>query len=160
MTLQAAPKPSDSSKALYGGKGTRRITVHDITDESHGNAIGIGHADFTTSHVLHKIDFQSIYINVITAGVIAMESGKIPLVVPTDREAIAAAIRSSGKPDFSKISLARIENTLRLEYILANRVALEQIRTGSNVEVIGSPMPFPLHSDNSLIPFQHEIINI
>lgn len=31
MTLQAAQKsPADSSKALYGGKGTRRITVHDI----------------------------------------------------------------------------------------------------------------------------------
>ncbi|MFI6640099.1 3-methyl-2-oxobutanoate hydroxymethyltransferase [Streptomyces sp. NPDC050504] len=31
MTLQAAQKQSDSSsKALYGGKGTRRITVHDI----------------------------------------------------------------------------------------------------------------------------------
>jgi 3-methyl-2-oxobutanoate hydroxymethyltransferase len=30
MTLQAAQKPTDSSKALYGGKGTRRITVHDV----------------------------------------------------------------------------------------------------------------------------------
>ncbi|WP_329017888.1 3-methyl-2-oxobutanoate hydroxymethyltransferase [Streptomyces sp. NBC_00690] len=30
MTLQAAHKPADSSKTLYGGKGTRRITVHDI----------------------------------------------------------------------------------------------------------------------------------
>ena len=31
MTLQAAQKQApDSSKALYGGKGTRRITVHDI----------------------------------------------------------------------------------------------------------------------------------
>jgi 3-methyl-2-oxobutanoate hydroxymethyltransferase len=30
QTVQAAQKPSDSSKALYGGKGTRRITVRDI----------------------------------------------------------------------------------------------------------------------------------
>ncbi|GGO80000.1 3-methyl-2-oxobutanoate hydroxymethyltransferase [Wenjunlia tyrosinilytica] len=28
--VQAAPKPADSSKALYGGTGTRRITVRDI----------------------------------------------------------------------------------------------------------------------------------
>ena len=27
----AQNKPSDGSKALYGGKGTRRITVRDIT---------------------------------------------------------------------------------------------------------------------------------
>jgi hypothetical protein len=160
----AGMDPNIMGRLRHGQKdsATRiiNITVHDITDESHGNAIGIGHADFTTSHVLHKIDFQSVYINVITAGVIAMESGKIPLVVPTDREAVAAAIRSSGKPDFSQVSLARIENTLRLEYILANRVALEQIRTGSDVEVIGSPMQFPLRADGSLAPFHHEIVNI
>ncbi|RSS85147.1 3-methyl-2-oxobutanoate hydroxymethyltransferase, partial [Streptomyces sp. WAC02707] len=34
MTLQAAQKPpaaaGDGNKSLYGGKGTRRITVHDI----------------------------------------------------------------------------------------------------------------------------------
>jgi 3-methyl-2-oxobutanoate hydroxymethyltransferase len=28
--LSAAQKPADSTRALYGGKGTRRITVHDI----------------------------------------------------------------------------------------------------------------------------------
>ncbi len=134
------------------------ITVHDITDESHGNAIGIGNAEFTTSRVLSKIDFQSLYINVLTAGVIAMESGKIPLVVSTDREAVAAAIRSSGKPDYSQVSLARIENTLRLEYLLANRVALEQMRAESDVEVIGSPLPFPLQPDGSLIAFSNEIM--
>jgi hypothetical protein len=129
------------------------ITVHDITDESHGNAIGIGQAEFTTTHVLHKIDFQSVYINVITAGVIAMESGKIPFVVSTDREAIAAAIRSSGKPDFSQVRLARIENTLRLDYVLASTPCLEQMRADSDIEVIGTPMPFPIRADGSLTPF-------
>lgn len=130
------------------------ITLHDITDESHGNAIGIGNADFTTTHVLNKIDFQSIYINVITAGIIAIESGKIPLVVSTDREAVAAAIHASGKPDTSQVRLARIENTLRLEYLLANNAALQHIRADSNVEIIGSPMPFPLKENDALVPFE------
>ncbi len=129
------------------------ITVHDITDESHGNAIGIGNAEFTTTHVLHKLDFQSVYINVLTAGVIAMESGKIPHVMSTDREAIAAAIRSSGKPDFSQVQLARIENTLRLDYILASATTLKQMRAGSDVEIIGNPIPFPITPDGALIPF-------
>jgi hypothetical protein len=129
------------------------ITVHDITDESHGNAIGIGNAEFTTMHVLGKVDFQSIYINVITAGVIAMESGKIPFVVSTDREAIAAAIRSSGKPDFSQVRLARIESTLSLKYVLASTPCLEQMRMGSDVEMIGAPIPFPITADGRLKPF-------
>jgi hypothetical protein len=129
------------------------ITVHDITDESHGNAIGIGNAEFTTMNVLHKLDFQSVYINVLTAGVIAMESGKIPHVMSTDREAIAAAIRSSGKPDFSQVRLARIENTLRLDYVLASAATLKQMREDSNVEISGSPISFPITPDGSLIPF-------
>lgn len=129
------------------------ITVHELTEESHGNAIGLGLADFTTIHLLNKLDTQALYINGLTAGVIAMNSTKIPMVLPTDRAAIAAAIRSSGRPDFTQVRLARIESTLRLEYILASANCLDDLLSASNVEVLGSPIPFAMESDDALTPF-------
>jgi hypothetical protein len=130
------------------------LTVHDLTEESHGNAIGLGTADFTTIRLLEKTNFQSLYINALTSGVIGMESGKIPLVFATDREAITAAVRTCGRPDSRLVSIARILDTLHLEYILASTTCLEQqMRAGSDVEVLGKPAPFQFEADGSLIPF-------
>ncbi|MBO0778425.1 MAG: DUF2088 domain-containing protein [Ktedonobacteraceae bacterium] len=130
------------------------IAVLDVTDESHGNAIGLGLADFTTARLAEKLDLQALYINCLTAGVIAMNSAKIPLTLATDREAVAAAIRCAGRPDFAQVRLARIENTLRLEYILASRNSLEQIRPGSHVEVLSPSLSFDVEPDGSLPPFE------
>jgi hypothetical protein len=130
------------------------ITVHDLTDESHGNAIGLGMADFTTSRLIDKLDVQPFYINGLTAGVIAMNSLKIPMMLPTDRDAIAAAIRTCGRPDFTQVCLAHIRNTLHLEYVLASVNSLDHLRSDSNVEVLGSPMPFGLEADDTLTPFE------
>jgi hypothetical protein len=131
------------------------IAVLDLTSASHGNAIGLGLADFTTQHVLAKIDTQSFYINSITAGVIALNSTKIPMVLETERDAVAAAIRACGRPDLTKIRVARIKNTLNLEYILASESALQDLRADSNVEVMGKAHPFPVETDGTLMPFEH-----
>ncbi|QBD77831.1 DUF2088 domain-containing protein [Ktedonosporobacter rubrisoli] len=129
------------------------ISVHDLTDESHGNAIGLGTADFVTAHLMSKVDFHSFYINVLTAGVIAVDAGKVPMVFSTDREAIAAALHTSGCPDPTKIRLARIESTLRLEYMLASSACLASLRPESKVEILGAAQAFPLDTSDTLIPF-------
>ncbi len=129
------------------------ISVHDLTEASHGNAIGLGLADFTTARLLDKLDTQSMYINGMTAGVLAMNSMKIPLALPTDRDAVAAAVRTCGYPDFTHVRLARIESTLQLEYILASVNSLEHTRQGSDIEIVSSPMPFALQEDGSLTTF-------
>ncbi len=130
------------------------IAVLDLTAASHGNAIGLGLADFTTQHVLAKVDTQSFYINSITAGVIALNSTKIPMVLETEREAVAAAIRACGRPDLTKIHIARIKNTLNLEYILASGSTLQDLRADSSVEVVGKVDPFPVEADGTLTTFE------
>lgn len=124
-----------------------------VTPASHGNAIGLGLADFTTIHLLEQADFQSIYTNGLTAGVIAMNEMKIPMVLRTDREAVAAAICTCGCPHHSQVRLARIKNTLSLEYILASPACLECLRSGSNVEVIRDAQPWKIAGDGTLLSF-------
>jgi len=53
-----------------------RIVVLDITDESDGNGLGVGIADFTTRRLYDKLDMAKMYMNGLTAG--ALEAIKIP----------------------------------------------------------------------------------
>ena len=71
--------------------GTPWLLDIDLTDASHGNALGIGLADFTTRRLLDKIDFKLMTKNVYTSGF--LERGKIPIVFDTDGEASADEVQ-------------------------------------------------------------------
>src|SRR5262249_463697 len=43
------------------------VAVLDLTDESHGNACGVGLADFTTDGLVSKIDWYATYMNGLTS---------------------------------------------------------------------------------------------
>jgi hypothetical protein len=45
----------------------RRIFVRELTPESHGNAVGIGLADLTTTRLVRAMDPQAMYVNALTA---------------------------------------------------------------------------------------------
>ena len=44
-----------------------RLVVLDVSDESHGNIVGVGFADLTTERLVSKLDPESFRINVITS---------------------------------------------------------------------------------------------
>ena len=44
------------------------IAVLDVTDASHGNAVGVGLADFISFRILEKINLRSVYVNAMTSG--------------------------------------------------------------------------------------------
>ena len=116
------------------------VVVLDLTEESHGNAIGIGLADFTTEGVVSKIDWQATYMNSYTSGISGLLRSRLPCVLANDRAAIAAAIRMCGQPDSSRVRLARIQNTLEAAHVEFSESLLEEA-CGAHVEVTGSPTP-------------------
>ncbi len=68
------------------------MIVCDLTDQSHGNAIGVGLADVITRRLYDKIERDATNANVITSNF--LERGKIPVAVASDREAFDVALRS------------------------------------------------------------------
>ncbi len=90
----------------------RRIAVLDLTPATHGNAIGIGMADFTTSRVVRAFDPVSTYMNVLTA--LSLPTAKIPIHFETDREVLGHALASLALPDPCKARVVRIQDTLTL----------------------------------------------
>jgi hypothetical protein len=116
------------------------VVVLDLTEESHGNATGIGLADFTTARVVSMIDWHATYMNGYTGGISGLLRNRLPTVMPNDRAAIATAIRMCGQPDLSRLRLARIKNTLMAPFVEFSPV-LKDEACAANVEITHAPEP-------------------
>jgi hypothetical protein len=124
------------------------ITVMDLTERSHGNATGIGLADFVPIRMLSKVDLEALYTNCITAGQIALERAKVPMVLATDRDATRAAVAMCGaRPD--QVRLAWISDTLHTELIAVSPALLAD---AGGLDVIGKAEPLPFGPDGTLRP--------
>jgi len=118
-----------------------RIVVLDLTPETEGNAIGMGMADFTTRRLFEKIDMHKTYTNVLTAAktIEGLLSGKIPIVMNNDRQAVEAALDSlilDGEP-----RLVRIRSTLHLDEFYASEALLPEIKANPQLQVVSNARP-------------------
>jgi hypothetical protein len=127
-----------------------RIFVRDITEESHGNAIGIGMADYTTKRLVDKIDYTSTRINVMTG--MSPENGRVPIFFETDREALSIAHYNSGVFDPQDLRILWIKNTLKIEYLYASEAFFNQARSNPRLEILSEPSDFPFDQDGNLLP--------
>ncbi len=113
------------------------IVVLDLTPETHGNANGMGLADITTARFASKVDFRATYLNALTAGLVGLCKGALPIVLPTGRSAVTAAIRACGRADPAEARVVRIKNTLQLEYLLVSQPLLPEVTANPDLEVLG-----------------------
>jgi hypothetical protein len=128
------------------------VVVLGLTEPSHGNATGIGLADFTTEKLVSEIDWYATYMNGYTGGTGGLLRNRIPTVMPTDRAAIAMAMRMCGKPDPSTVRLARIKNTLLAAYVEFSESLLPEA-ADAYVEVSGEPRPMTFDDSGRLTAF-------
>ena len=107
----------------------KAIVVLGLTATTHGNALGVGLADFTVQALVDGIDWKLTAANVLASGFI--ERGKVPLVLPGPVEALSAALshvfrnhpglRAGGR-------VLTIRNTLELEEFRVSDSLLEEAR--------------------------------
>lgn len=108
-----------------------RIFVRDLSRESHGNAIGLGLADFSTSRLVRAIDWQVTATNALTS--LTLQSAKIPIHYETDREVIAVALQSLCS-DPQNARVVRIRDTLSLALCEVSMAFEEEIGCRQDVE--------------------------
>jgi hypothetical protein len=104
----------------------RHIFIRGLTEKTHGNAAGIGLADFTTSRVIHNMDYGATRINCLTAGY--PEGAILPVHFDTDREVIDAALAIAGTRKIDEVRVMRIRNTLALEEMEISEACLGEKR--------------------------------
>lgn len=118
----------------------RRIFVRDLTPETHGNAIGIGMADITTTRLAKSIDLNITYTNALTA--LTPQSAKIPIYFETDRECVERALISLAIEDTSAARVVRISDTLNLATMEISQSLAPEIRGDLVVESAFETMRF------------------
>ena len=128
----------------------KRIFVRDLTDQSKGNAIGIGLADLTTKRLVDKIDYAVTYKNCMTG--ISLVKGAVPMYFENDRLAIEVALNSIGLISAQESKIVRIKNTLRLDIVEVSAAYAEALSQREDVEIVKGPAPMAFNSENNLLP--------
>jgi hypothetical protein len=128
----------------------RRIFVRDLTPETHGNAIGIGLADVTTTRMVRGIDHQATYINALTS--LTPQTAKIPMYFDSDREAIERSLASLALPVNCPAKVVRILNTLFLEHVAVSDAYSEMLARRSDLCPAGSWENMQFDSTGDLLP--------
>jgi hypothetical protein len=127
------------------------IVALDITDESYGNATGIGNADFTTRRLVDKIDMKATLINCITAC--APSGAKVPATYDSDREAIETALSCIGLTPPEKARVIRIRNTLLLGEIDVSEALLPDVAKRPELARLSDPTPLSFDASGRIVPF-------
>lgn len=126
----------------------KRIAALDLTDETHGAAVGIGQADVTTQRLFEKIDFNTTYPNLLTSG--GTDSAKIPMVLDNQKLAIQAAIKTAAGADKDNVKLIRIRDTLHITEIEISEALLEQAKEIPQMEIVGEPYEWTFDEEGNL----------
>jgi hypothetical protein len=142
LRIHGQPEPSSPT--------IKAILVTDLSDESHGNATGVGLADVITKRLSDKIDYDVTYTNIITSSF--LERGKLPLVGKTDREALEIAWRSCGYIRAGAERIIRAQDTLHLDELLVSDPIMNEIKERSDIEIIESGINL-MDSDGHLTEF-------
>jgi hypothetical protein len=112
-----------------------RLYVRDVTPESHGNAIGIGMADFTTTRLVKSIDAGAAAMNALTS--LSINSFKIPIAFENDREAIPKILGTVPLADGRAHRVVRILDTLSLGTVEVSESYADELKRRPDLEPLG-----------------------
>jgi hypothetical protein len=126
-----------------------RIVVLDLTEESHGNAVGVGLADFTTRRLADRLDPAATAVNAITA--MTPEKGRLPIVLDTDQAAVDAALETIGAVRSAEARLVHIKNTLEIGELDVSQAYMEMVKDRADLQIVEDLGPLAFDSSGRLV---------
>ena len=132
-----------------GGIDAEKVVVLDITDETHGNAQGIGLAEVTTRRLVNRMKLEMTYPTGVTNTFLHLM--KIPMIMDNDREALQLALMCCPEAeDHDHMKLIRIPNTAHIGEIEISEGLLPQARANPNIEILTDLYDLPFDSQGNL----------
>jgi len=140
LRLQGMPEPTEPA--------IRCLAALDLSEVSHGNATGVGLADFVTERLVEKIDREATYLNCLTSG--GPIRAAIPMTLPGE-EALFAAVWQALKPErLDQVRVAVVHNTLHLEQLWLSENLLGELENGK-VETVGDSFPLMFDAQGNML---------
>jgi hypothetical protein len=152
MDTNVIGRPSNPHEPFPADPKILWIVALDLTEESGGNATGIGNADFTTRRLAEKVDWKVTAINCLTAC--APNGAKLPLVFDSDREAVENALSCIGLTEPADARMIRVRNTLMLGEIECSEAFLPEIAERPELAVTGEAQPLAFDPAGQIIPLR------
>lgn len=128
-----------------------RIFVRGLTKETHGNANGIGLAEFTTERLLRMMDQRVTYTNSVTAR--TPEHSRLPMAFASDREVLETALKTVREADPMSARIVRIKNTLELKTMLVSESLVPEVQRHRDLVLPSGPQAMTFDADGNLPPW-------
>ena len=140
-----------STPYATGGVQVQRTCFLDLTEESHGNSLGIGLASAITRRIFDQIDADAMYTNCMTSTVI--KSAMVPCVMSTDKEAIQFCIRTCNRIDKDHPRVIRIQNSLHVGQVMLSGAYYEDVLAGryDGLNALDTPEPLRFDAEDALM---------
>ncbi|MBX9789444.1 MAG: nickel-dependent lactate racemase [Pirellulales bacterium] len=120
----------------------KRICLRGLTEETHGNAAGVGMAEFCLQRAIDQVDWKITKINCLTGGHIT--GAAAPATYDTDREMLESALANIGLVEPPDARVLWIANTLHLAEVECSAVYLADARQRDDLEIISELRDLPL----------------
>jgi hypothetical protein len=127
----------------------KRIFIRGLTEETHGNACGIGLAEFTNRRTVDQMDVHVTRINALTGG--HPTAAAIPVTFDTDREVLEAALQTVGLDEPENAKVVQISNTLQVADVLVSEAYLPEVARRRDLEIIDGPFEMEFDRDGFLL---------
>lgn len=132
-----------------GGIQAEKVVVLDITDETHGNAQGIGLAEVTTRRLVNRMKLEMTYPTGVTNTFLHLM--KIPMIMDNDREALQLALMCCPEAeDHDNLKMIRIPDTAHIGEIEISEGLLPLAKANPDIEILTEPYDLPFDARGNL----------
>lgn len=128
----------------------KRIAIRGLTPETHGNAAGIGMAEFCTTRTIQQVDWHITKINCLTGGHIT--GAAAPAHYETDREVLEMALQAIGLVEPPDAKILWIKNTLHLAEVECSAAYWDDAQARDDLEVLSEPREFRFDAGGDFVP--------
>lgn len=142
-------RKSNSHQASDGEQAdVLRIAVRSLSKGAHGNAIGVGTADFCRTDLLKAMDVSATRLNGLTSGHISLIM--TPPDFATDREMLAAALGTIGLSEPPDAKLLWIRDTLHLSEVECSTAYFDEAKRRNDLQILTEPRDLPFDAAGNL----------
>ena len=132
-----------------GGIQAEKCVILDLTDETHGNAQGVGLAEVTTRRLFNKMKLEMTYPTGVTNTFLHLM--KIPMIMDNDREALQLALCTCPEADDQEhLKVIRIPTTAQIDEIEISEGLLDEARANPNIEILTEPYELTFDENGNL----------
>ncbi len=129
----------------------RFIAARNLSEDTHGNAIGVGIAEFCRSRLLRGMDVEATRLNAFTAGDIAPAMASLDF--ETDVEIVDTALSMIGLRAPHEARVIWMRSTLAVDVVACSEALRDEAELRDDIEVLTSPAPLPFDGEGNLPDF-------